>query len=200
MMTENALSYIFFKNYCDSESRVFFKFLQNSDVKRKREWTYWCAPEVDVIEVKKDGTVIGYELKADQRRKSREEGPALFKGIDQAIAYLDLPRICENGQEQFKEKFEGGAFDFVYVVYTRQDGGFSQREIRTFNLLPIGVILVSPRGECKRVKEAPANPLLDSDTKNHFLNNLDTLKNHSVDSRIFSTIKLHGEAYLSGLG
>lgn len=199
MITENVLSYIFFKNYCESESRVFFKFHHNVAVRRKRDWAYWCAPEIDIIEVKKDGTVIGYELKADRRKNGQAEPPPLFEGIDQAIAYLDLPRVCENGEDKFKEKFQGGAFDFVYVAYTRQNSDFSQREIRIFNLLHIGVVLVLPNGECKRVKEAPPNPLLDLDAKNHFLNNLDTLKNHTIYSRIFSKIKLQGEAYLSGL-
>ncbi|MCI0530985.1 MAG: hypothetical protein L0Y74_03430 [candidate division Zixibacteria bacterium] len=199
MITENILSYIFFKNYCEPDSKVFFKFHHNSSIKRKRDWLYWCAPEVDIIEVKKDGTIIGYELKADRRKPNGEESPGLFAGIDQAIAYLDLPRICENWQEGFKEKFQGGAFDFVYVVYTRQNDDFSQREVRIFNVLPIGVILVLPNGECKRVREAPVNPLLEVGAKNHFLNNLDTLVKHTINSGIFSKIKLHGEAYLSGL-
>lgn len=195
MITENALSYILFKNYCESDSRVFFKFLHNISVKRKRDWSYWCAPEVDVIEVKKDETIIGYELKADQRRKGREEPPAFFEGVDQAIAYLDLPRICENGQEKFK----GGAFEFVYLVYTRRNGDFSHREIRIFNLLSIGVIMVLPNGECKKVKEASVNPLLDLDAKSHFLNNLNTLEKHTTSNKIFSKIRAQGEAYLSGL-
>ncbi|MDP2752781.1 MAG: hypothetical protein Q8P40_00065 [Nitrospirota bacterium] len=93
IFSEDVLSYCLYKNCINNESRVFLKFLHNIDIKTKRIWSYWCAPEVDLIEVMKNNTITGYELKGARLRKGTEDFPAFYDGIGQAVAYLDLPKI-----------------------------------------------------------------------------------------------------------
>jgi len=195
IFSEDVLSYCLYRNCIPNESRIFFKISHNIDIKTNRIWSYWCSPEVDLIEVMKNNTITGYELKGARLRKGTEEFPAFYDGIGQAIAYLNLPFVYENNQF----KFGGGVFDFVYVVYARNKIEFPEHEKKIFNLLPIGVILALPDGKFEKVKEAPKNPLQNREAKEHFLNNLDTLKRHSTNSRIFRKIKETGERYFSNL-
>ena len=61
-MREDVVAYLLYKNYLPSGSRVFFKISHNLDVKIGRAWNYWTGTDIDVIEISKDQTVIGYEL------------------------------------------------------------------------------------------------------------------------------------------
>lgn len=193
IFSEDVLSYCLYKNCIPNESRVFFKFLHNITTKNNRDWCYWCAPEVDMIEITKDDSIIVYELKGARLRKGIEDFPAFYDGIGQAIAYLNLPFVYENNQF----KFGGGVFDFVYVVYARNKIEFPEYEKKIFDLLPIGVILALPDGKFEKVKEAPQNPLQNREAKEHFLNNLGTLDKFSTNSKIFRKIKETGERYFS---
>ena len=160
--------------------------------KAKKGWDYWCAPEVDVIEIKSDKTIVAYELKGAQKYKSTETNwPGFYDGLGQALAYLDLPKIVEDGR--FKSL--GGAFDFVYLVHARPEAKFEEYERKIFNLLPIGFIVVLPDGRAVKVHDAKPNSLRDEETKQHFLNNLHTLEKHSINSKIFRKICQKGEAY-----
>jgi hypothetical protein len=195
---ENVITYALYKNYISKESKVFFKVSHN--FKQERNWSYWCAPEVDVIEVKKDDLIIAYEIKGIRKgRGNAPEWPAFYDGIGQALAYLNLPYIGEESSTSF-DRFGGGAFDFVYLVYPRDKiENFPAYEKRIFNLLPIGVILVTPEGRFEKVKEAFQNPLQSREAKKHFLENLDTLEKFSVNSRVFKNIREEGEKYFSNL-
>lgn len=203
LFNENVISFSLYKNYISKESRVFFKVSHN--IKPERNWEYWCAPEVDIIEVKKDGIINAYELKGVRRYKKVEEiWPAFYDGAGQVLAYLNLPYVgvskAPEGPIERFDKFMGGAFDFVYLVYARNKiENFPEYEKRIFNLLPIGVILATPDGKFGIVKEAPKNPLQNEEAKKHFLANLDTLEKFSVNSRIFRKIREEGEKYFSNL-
>ena len=196
IFNEDAVCYALYKNYIAQDSEVFFKFLHNMSPKTPKGWDYWCTPEVDVIEVKNDKTIIAYELKGAQKHKGTEiNWPGFYDGLGQALAYLDLPKIVKNS----KFKSMGGAFDFVYLVHARPDERFEEYDLKILNLTPIGFITVLPNGHCIKVRDAQPNPLRDEETKRHFLSNLGTLEKHSIESRIFRGIKQKGETYFQEL-
>lgn len=192
IFNEDAVCFAFYKNYIAKDSEVFFKFLHNMSPKIPKGWDYWCAPEIDMIEVKNDKTIIAYELKGAQRYKGTEiNWPGFYDGLGQALAYLDLPKIVENS----KFRPTGGAFDFVYLVHARPTVTFEEYERKIFNLLSIGFIIVLPDEKVIKVHDAKPNPLLDEETKIHFLDNLHTLEKHSINNKIFRKIKQKGEEY-----
>jgi hypothetical protein len=143
-MKEDAVAYLLYKNYLSSDSRGFFKLSHNLDAKAGRVWDYWTGTDIDVIEMSKDQTIIGYELKGYRRYKKNYEPPGLFDGLSQALHYLALPLVIE--KRTFKEKFSGGVFDFVYLVHARQTAKFDDIEERVFGVTPIGFIIVTPDG------------------------------------------------------
>jgi hypothetical protein len=193
IFSEDVLSYFLHQNYCSKESKVFFKLFQNISIKKNRNWHYWCAPDIDALEVTRDDVIISYELKSVRRRKGEPEYPALYDGIGQALAYLNLPWIYQNDQI----KYSGGVSDFVYLVYARKKLEFPDHEKKIFNLLPMGVLIALPDGKIEKVKEAPKNPLQNVEAKCHFLNNLNTLQKYSIDSTIYGKIKGQGETFSS---
>lgn len=198
IFNEDAVCHAFYKNYIAKDSETFFKFLHNMSFKTPKGWDYWCAPEVDVIEVKKDKTIIAYELKGARKYKdnsTNKNWPGFYDGLGQALAYLDLPKIVENS----KFRPMGGAFDFVYLVHARPEAKFEEYERKIFDLLPIGFIIALPDGKFVKVHEAQPNPLRDEETRRHFLDNLHTLEKHSVSSKIFRKINQKGEAYFSDI-
>lgn len=191
---EDALIYALYKNYISQESKVFFKFTHNLEIKNQRGWDYWCVPDIDVIEVKKDKTTIAYELKGARKYKQNEiNWPGFYDGIGQALAYLGLPKFVVNGNY----KSYGGAFDFIYLVHARPDEKIEKYEKRIFDLLPLGFIISLPDGSFIKTKDAPKNPLCDSKMKSHFLKNLQLLKKYSTNSRVFERIKQRGDEYFN---
>lgn len=202
IFSEDVISYALWKFYIPKESTVFFKISHNIDVKTFRGWDYWCAPEVDVIEMTKGNVINAYEIKGIRRKKELLEWPAFYDGIGQTLAYLNLPYVGDSSTPKDSpecfDKFGGGAFDFIYLVYTRDKiENFSEYEKQIFDLLPIGVILATPEGKFGIVKEAPLNPLQSKEAKEHFLKNLNTLEAFSVNSKIFRKIRIKGENYFS---
>jgi hypothetical protein len=183
IFSENAVAYSL-RQHCAAESKLFFKFHHNMGGRRDRAWYYYCAPEVDVIEVRIDGRLIAYELKGARKHKCGADYPAFYNAIGQSIAYLDLPWIYEGDHR----KFEGGAFDAVYAVCARETSKMDDSETRILSILPIGGMVVLPDGHVFTVKEAPKNPIQNTRAKEHFLNNLDSLNKHTTESRIFRAI------------
>lgn len=198
IFNEDAVSYALYKNYIAQDSGVFFKFLHNMSPQKPKGWDYWCAPEVDVIEIKEDTTIIGYELKGARKYKdgsTDQNWPGFYDGLGQALAYLDLPKIVENSE--FRST--GGAFDFVYLVHARPEAKFEEYEQKVFDLLPIGFIIALSDGTFVKVHEAKPNPLRDEETKRHFLSNMHTLEKHSIGSKVFRKINQKGEIYFSDI-
>lgn len=199
IFNEDVISYALWKFYISKESMVFFKVFHN--IKLERNWSYWCITEVDVIEIKRDNTIIAYEIKGMKKGRKRKmfdrtacEYPSFYEGIGQAMAYLNLPYVYEapeNSNERF-DKFKG---DLVYPRDRIEN--FAEYEKRIFNLLPIGVIIATLNGKFRVVQEAPQNPLYSKEAKIHLLNNLDTLEKFSINSKIFKKIKEKGEKYFS---
>jgi len=190
-MREDAVAYLLYKNYLPSDSRVLFKLSHNLDVTTGRTWDYWTGTAIDVIEISRDQAIIGYELKGYRKYKKNYEPPGLFDGLNQALHYLTLPLVMERGSG--KEKFRGGIFDFVYLVHARQTAEFLDLEKRVFGVTPIGFIIVTPDKNFHRVREAKQNPIQSTEAKEHFLENLDTLGQFSIDGKIFQRVKKIGE-------
>lgn len=212
IFSEDVISYALYKNYISKESRVFFKVSNNMDIITGRKWNYFCAPDVDAIEVTKDNTLIAYELKGVRRGKKKKikfevrppDFPAFYEGIGQALAYFNLPYVnYVNDDPAFNincvDKFKGGVFDFVYCVYARVNSEFPEHERRVFNLLPLGVILALPNGEFEKVKEASINPIQNKGAKEHFLANLNTLEKFSTNGKTFRTVKEKGERFFQSV-
>ncbi|MFH1288221.1 MAG: hypothetical protein ABII25_05945 [bacterium] len=192
--SEDALIYALYENYISQESEVFFKFTHNLEIKNQRGWDYWCVPDIDVIEVKKDKTTIAYELKGARKYKKNEiNWPGFYDGIGQAMAYLELPKLAIN----YEYKNCGGAFDFIYLVHAMPDEKFMKDGKRIFDLLPLGFIIALPDGSFIKAKDASKNPLCDSKMKLHFLKNLQSLKKYSINSRVFERINQRGSEYFS---
>jgi len=196
IFNEDIISYALWKFYIPQENKVFFKVSHNINIKTGRNWSYWCAPEVDVIEITKDDKIIAYEIKGVRKRKNGLEWPSFYEGIGQTLAYFNLPYVTEAYPKIF-DKFNGGVFDFVYLVLAREKIEFKEYEKRIFHLLPIGVIFAIPNGRFEIVKDASQNPIQSKEAKRHFLNNLDTLKKFSTNSKIFRKIKEKGQKYFS---
>jgi hypothetical protein len=192
-MREDTVAYLLYKNCLSSNSRVFFKLSHNLDVKTGRTWDYWTGADIDVIEISKDQTIIGYELKGYRKYKKNYEPPGLFDGLNQALHYLALPSVMEKGSK--KEKFSGGIFDFVYLVHARQTAECYDLEKRVLGVTPIGFIIATPDGSFHRIHEAKQNPIQSKEAKEHFLENLDTLEQFSTNRKIFQEIKRIGEMY-----
>lgn len=190
IFTENTVAYSLHK-YCDARSKLFFKFHHNMRMHQDRTWFYYCAPEVDVIEVRSDGQLVAYELKGVRQHRSGADYPAFYDAIGQAIAYLDLPWIYKDDQRMF----DGGAFDSVYIVCARETSKVDDSETRILANVPIGGMIALPNGQLFTVKEAPRNPIQNARAKEHFLQNLSSLNKHTTDSRIYRSIAEAGDRW-----
>lgn len=84
--------------------------------------------------------------------------PAFYDAIGQAIVYLDLPWIHEDGER----RFEGGAFASVYVVCARETCKIDDSERRILSTVPLGAIVALPNGEFVTIKDESRieNPVL----------------------------------------
>jgi hypothetical protein len=203
-MTEDFLLYIMSLVARQRGSRVFFKVSHNMSL--DRGWHFWCAPDMDLVEVRPDDTVVAYEVKGQQRRKGSYEWPAIHDGMDQALRYLTLPRVTSETTEQ--GMFEGGVPDLVYLVDPIPSRDvLAPLDVRVISLTPVGFMGIQPlsvslsmqsgevgagdifTGQLDKIVElvpARQNPLQDSQAKAFFLEHLASLKNFGEESRIFS--------------
>lgn len=136
--------------------------------------TFYFSPDIDLLEVRKNGTIIGYELKGYRKSKKEQIPPYYYYGIDEALAYLVNPVSTPMS----KSTFVGSIFDYVYLVHPFQKTLHSGLESLA-NLLrlctPIGLITVDYSGT-KEVVKPKQNPLVNKDIKKLFLSNLDTFR------------------------
>ncbi|RKX63071.1 MAG: hypothetical protein DRP41_06730 [Thermodesulfobacteriota bacterium] len=190
---EKVIIYALYKKCVKRGSKVFVRFSHNLTVKQNRNWDYWTGTDIDLLEVTKERMIIGYEIKGMKKYKGKYEPPGLYKGLGQAMEYFNLPFVIS--KEDSKPKFNGGAFDFVYLVHARNEIRFSEYEKRIFDLVPIGFIIGTPDGKFETVKNAFLNPIQSKEAKEHLLNNLDSLEKFSLESKIFKKIQEVGEKY-----
>ena len=138
-----------------------------------------------------DNTIVAYEAKGQQKNRL---WPAKYKGLDEAIAYLQLPLIMTNGKRLYK----GGVIDKVYLVHCAPHRNiFGETWLKIVSNTPIGLVVITEKGEFFNMLEARSNPVLDKHAKEHFLKNLNTLKSFNENSRTFRSIRRDGVAYLA---
>ena len=144
-ITEDIVLYFLSQLAAQRRSRLFFKVTHN--LSEDRPWHFWCAPDLDLLEVLPDDTVIAYEVKGQRKRKQGLEWPAVFEGLDQALAYLDLPLVTDDVRNV--RMFDGGAVDFVYLVHASAGRDvLDVRKRRIIALTPIGFLAAFPdRGQ-----------------------------------------------------
>ena len=195
IFSEDVLAYALYKQCAARGSKMFLQLKHNLSPTDRRSWSYWFAPDVDVLEIRSDNTIVAYELKGARKHKSEIGWPGYYDGLNQALAYLNLPIVWENDHPKFK----GGAFDYVYLVHARPKLELSDNERRVLSLVPMigfGVMLLD--GTFKSILGPTENPISDKEAKSHFLANLDTLDNFSTSSRTFRRVKGVGESYFGG--
>ncbi|VUT27905.1 MAG: hypothetical protein SYNGOMJ08_00460 [Candidatus Syntrophoarchaeum sp. GoM_oil] len=132
------------------------------DISGRRRYIFTTQP--NMLEIQKDNTIIGYEVEGYKKRKGEYEPPAVYEGLDKALAYLGNPAIEEAGGEAV---FRGGVFDYVYLVHGGDDNDKTMSEVID-KCTPIGFILVS-YDDITEVVEPKKNPFVNDGVKKIFL-------------------------------
>lgn len=132
------------------------------------------SPDVDLLEVRPSGLIVGYELKGLRKSKPGHAMPPYYAGVDEALAYLVNPR----GTPMTQSTFAGSIFDHVYLVHPAEDdyscGLDSLKEVLGV-CTPIGLIAVNHFGS-KEILKPKKNPFVNEDVKKLFLNHLDKFR------------------------
>ena len=140
---------------------------------------YNFKSEVDVLEIQRDNTIIGYELKGYRKRKGAYEPPNYYLGLDQALSYLVNPLV-------FKDKnlglFYGSIFDYVYLVHPRGNNDTDIQRISDVieKCTPIGFMLLDDH-DVEEIIKPKKNPFASSEIQQMFLDNphvLDSYRKH----------------------
>ena len=151
----------------NNRSQIFQKVRASKDTGGYRYFGF--SPDIDLLEVRPNGRVIGYELKGYLKSGSSWNPPSYYEGIDQALAMLQNP-VCSPASDTFA----GSVFDEIYIVHP--EGSDIKRLADLLRLCtPLGLIMVSHQGTKEIVKPKP-NPFLSRDLKDHFLARLETLE------------------------
>lgn len=146
---------------------------------RAAPFLYNFKSEVDVLEIQRDNTIIGYELKGYRKRKGAYEPPNYYLGLDQALSYLVNPLV-------FKDKnlglFYGSIFDYVYLVHPLGNNDTDIQRISDVieKCTPIGFMLVDDH-DVEELVKPKKNPFASSEIQQMFLDNprvLDSYRRH----------------------
>lgn len=134
---------------------------------------FWFRPDVDLLEVRHDGTVVGYELKGIQKSKSTTRDVTFYEGLDQALSLLVNP---VDSPLSDSVPPEASIFDHVYLVHPSDNpagevhsGAFARL---VDSCTPAGLIYVGHNRWKEAVSPKP-NPHVNQELKNLFLQNLD---------------------------
>ena len=154
----------------NNQGQIFQKVRASKDTGGYRYFGF--SPDIDLLEVRPNGKVVGYELKGYLKSGGSWKPPIYYEGIDQALAMLKNPI-----RSPASDAFAGSVFDEVYVVHP--EGSDIEGLADLLGLCtPLGLIMVSHRGTREIVKPKP-NPFLNLELKNHFLSRLDTLETYT---------------------
>ena len=153
----------------NNASRIFQKVRESKNVGGYRYFSF--SPDIDLLEVRNDETVVGYELKGYRRSKREMKPPSPYEGIDQALAILKNPI-----RSPLSKAFAGSIFDYSYLVHP--EGSMVDTLADLLSLCtPIGLIVVSHRGTKELVKPK-RNPFLDDGMQSFFVSRLDTFSTY----------------------
>ena len=95
-MTENVVLYLLYRKAKSRGSTCFFKLKHNMSL--QRGWFFFFGPDIDLLKVTSEKGIVGYEAKGQRMVKDSVEWPALYEGLDEAMAYLELPYVSRNGE------------------------------------------------------------------------------------------------------
>ncbi len=129
--------------------------------------SFYFSPDIDLLEVRPSGTVVGYELKGYRRSKTMQP-PTYYEGLDQAMTILMNP-----ASSPYSRFFAGSVFDHSYLVHP-EGSGISKIDDLVRLCTPVGLIVVDHTGT-KEIVKPKMNPFLDEGLKKLFLENLDSL-------------------------
>lgn len=135
---------------------------------------FYFTPDIDLLEVRKNGTIVGYELKGYKKSGRGYTSPSYYAGLDEALAYLINPA----GIPSSESSSTGSIFDYVYLVHPFQEAfpsGLEPFAELLNRCTPIGLIAVTYSGTREIVK-AKRNPFLNEDVKKQFLNHFDAFR------------------------
>ncbi len=190
-LTEDAvfIMTLFMLSQRNQGSRFFKAVRTSKSISNKGFFSF--IPDIDLLEVRVDNSVVGYELKGLQkakgsidhtrviptRRKVRSiEGMkpfTFYEGLDQALTYLINPIVSP-----ISDKFPSHAsiFDYVYLVHPEREIT-SGTAISAFanmvkNCTPVGLIYIS-HNWWKEIVSPKPNPFLNQELKELFLQNLE---------------------------
>lgn len=151
----------------NNHSRIFQKVRSSKDTGGYRYFNF--SPDIDLLEVRPNGKVVGYELKGYLKSGRSMKAPAYYEGIDQALAMLKNPV-----SSPLSASFAGSIFDQVYIVHPA--GSDIEKLADLLELCtPIGLVVVGHQGTKEIVKPKP-NPFVSQEMKDYFLNRLETLE------------------------
>jgi len=172
-LTEDAVFVLMYHILKRNNQGIILKCVKGSkDVGGCRYFNF--SPDIDLLEIRKDGTIVGYELKGYRKSKGGHVPPLYYEGVDEALAYLVNPV----GTPMSYSTFAGSIFDHVYLVHPFQETFHSGLESLT-NLLhlctPIGLAVVDYSG-VKELVKAKRNPFVKEDIKQLFLRHLDAFR------------------------
>ena len=150
----------------NNQSRIFQKVRSSSNAGGYRYFNF--SPDIDLLEVRRNDMVVGYELKGCQKSGKSMKAPPYYEGIDQALAILKNPV-----SSPMSDSFAGSIFDYGYLVHP---DGLQVDALADLLYLctPLGLVVVDHQGTKEIVKPKP-NPFLNQDIKSYFLSRLDTL-------------------------
>ena len=152
-----------------NSSRIFQKVGWSKNVGRAGQFHF--SPDVDLLEVRPSGAVVGYELKGYRKVGRSVQPPIYYEGLDQALALLKNPL-----SSPILTDFAGSVFDHTYLVHPH--GSEVERLADMLETLtPIGLIVVDHSGTRELVKPKP-NPYLDITMKQLFLSSLDAFSTY----------------------
>ena len=170
-LTEDAVFLSMLNILWQRGSSVFQKVRTSSDT---GGYSYFhFSPDIDLLEVRKDKTVVGYELKGERRRAKQIEPPLFYEGVDQALAYLVNP-ISTPGASTFT----GSIFDYLYIVHPANSQVTKLADLLE-RITPIGLVVVD-RKRTTEVVKPKLNPYLSSNLRDHFLGRLDAFKSYTT--------------------
>lgn len=149
-----------------NQSGIFQKVRASKNVGAYRYFSF--SPDIDLLEIRKTGIVVGYELKG-YRKSGREMKPPMhYEGLDQALAMLKNPV-----NSPLSSSFAGSVFDYVYLVHP-EGSDVNQMSDLLQMCTPLGLIVVNHNGTKEAVKPKP-NPFLNKELKSLFISRLDAL-------------------------
>ncbi len=153
-----------------NRSRMFQKVRASKNIGGYRDFGF--SPDVDLLEVRSGGVVVGYELKGFRRAGREMQAPPFYDGIDQALALLKNPV-----RSPLSESFAGSVFDYMYLVHP--GGSDVDALVDLLHMCtPIGLIVVE-HFTIKELVKPKLNPFLEQGIKSFFVSRLDALETYT---------------------